>query len=68
MWLAGPVAASWSRTQQVAGSNSFAVMTNVQSPNSVKTFRENSIVTLYMMTLDTDQSRKTNREMKTFDE
>ena len=47
--LAGAVVASWSPTQELAGSNPFTVVTNIlslKSANSVKTFRENSIVTM----------------------
>ena len=46
MCLAGTVVASWSLTQEVAGSIPFTVMMNILSLNSVnsmKTFRENSI-------------------------
>ena len=43
MGLAGTVEASWSLTQEVAGSSPFTVMMNILSLNSVKTFRENSI-------------------------
>ena len=47
MGLAGAVVASWSLTQEVAGSNPFIIMTNIivteLSANSVKKFRENSI-------------------------
>ena len=42
MCLAGAVVASWSITQEVAGSSPFTVMTNILLLNSVKTFRENS--------------------------
>ena len=45
MCLAGAVVASWSLTQEVAGSSPFTVMTNILSVNvlnSVKTFRKNS--------------------------
>ena len=41
--LAGTVVASWSLTQEVAGSSPFAVKTNILPLNSVKTFRKNSI-------------------------
>ena len=46
-YLAGAVVASWSLTQQVAGSNPFTVTTNIfslNSANSVNAFRENSNV------------------------
>ena len=45
MCLAGPVVASWSLTQEVAGSSPFTVMKNIlslNSANSVKKFRKNS--------------------------
>ena len=45
MCLAGFVVASWSLKQEVSGSGSFTVMTNIFSLNSLnsgKTFRENS--------------------------
>ena len=47
MCHAEAVVAFWFLTQEVAGSNPFTVMTNILSLislNSVKTFRENSIV------------------------
>ena len=46
LWLTDAVVASWSLTQEVAGLNPFTVMTNIlslNSANSKKTFRENSI-------------------------
>ena len=47
MCLAGAVAAFWSPTQEVAGSNPFTVVTNILSSlNLMKTFSENSIVTM----------------------
>ena len=42
MCLAGAVVASWSLTQDVAGSSPFVVMTNILSLNSVKTLKKNS--------------------------
>ena len=47
MCLAGYVVASWSLTQEMAGSSSFTIATiilSLNSLNSVKTFRENSII------------------------
>ena len=47
MCLAGAVIASWSLTQEVAGSSPFTIATitlSLNSANSVKTFRENSIM------------------------
>ena len=45
MCLAGNVVVSWSLTQKVKGSKPFAVRTNIfVIENSVKIFRENSIV------------------------
>ena len=44
--LAGAVVVSWPLTQEIAGSNPIIVTTNIfslNSPNSMKTFRENSI-------------------------
>ena len=58
MCLAGAVGVSWSLTQEVAGLSPFTVMTNnlsLNSANSVKTFRENSIV-LVMFTSSDAQS------------
>ena len=43
MCLAGTVIATWSLTQEMAGSNPFTVMTNIQRIQG-KTFRENSSV------------------------
>ena len=45
MCLVGTVVASWSLTQEVAGSNPFN--DKYFSVNSVKTFRKNSIVLPY---------------------
>ena len=48
MCLAGTVVASWSLTQEVAGSNPFTVMTNIfvtEFSEFTETFRENSNVT-----------------------
>ena len=47
MCLAGSVVGSWSLTLEVAGSSPFTIMANIfslNSLNSVKTFRKNSIV------------------------
>ena len=47
MCLVGTVVGSWCLKQQVAGSSPFTVMTNtlsLNSANSMKTSRENSIV------------------------
>ena len=47
MCLAGAAAVHWSLTQDMAGSSSFAGMTNILSLSSAnlgKTFRENSIM------------------------
>ena len=46
MCLAGALVASWSLTQEIAGSNPSTVMTNIfvtEFSNSLKTFRESSI-------------------------
>ena len=47
MCLAGPVIASWSLTQEVAGSKPFTVMTNIfvtEFPEFSETFRKNSTI------------------------
>ena len=46
MCLAGTVVASWSLTQEVAGSNTFTIMTNIlvtEFSEFNESFRENSI-------------------------
>ena len=43
MCLAGAVVASWSLTQEVAGSGPFTVMTNIFVTEFSETFRKNSI-------------------------
>ena len=40
MCLAGAVVASWSLTQEVAGSSPFTVMTNIFSSNSPKSVKK----------------------------
>ena len=43
MCLAGAVVASWSLTQEVAGSSPFTVMTNIFVTEFSETFSKNSI-------------------------
>ena len=50
MCLAGTVLASWSLTQEMAGSSPLTVMTHfnpLNSINSMKTFDENSFVNIF---------------------
>ena len=50
MCLAGTVVASWSLTQEMAGSSPLTVMTHfnpLNSTNSMKTFGENSFVNIF---------------------
>ena len=44
MWFAGAVVASWSLMPDVAGSSPLTVMAIFLSLNSVKTFKNNSII------------------------
>ena len=54
MCLAGAVVASWSLTQEVAGSSPFTVMTNIyvtEFAEFSETFRENSNKLLFLVNL-----------------
>ena len=65
MCLAGSVVASWSLTQEVAGSNPFTVMTKIfilNSPNSVKKFRKTPMEQLNASYINSTGSRGRQRQ------
>ena len=65
MCLACAVVASWSLTQEMAGSNPFRVITIFLSPNSVKTLRENSNeVNNIPLLLNNSSFKLLNKKMK----